>query len=122
LFALGHVDDPLIVNGRNLFVYEIGNLLSCLYGLTPGRALACAEFEPRTGATRLLILGEPSSDAVDIKALEAEIRILVLAETGIFPGTVRFLLRGFLLKSSSGKIARAENIRKYREWIGRVTL
>jgi fatty-acyl-CoA synthase len=95
LFVLGRLDDLLIINDRNLFAHEIENLMSRLDGLTPGRALACAEFEPRTGAARLLILGEPSSNAADIKALEAEIRILVLAETGIFPGTVRFLPRGF---------------------------
>jgi len=35
--------------------------------------------------------------------------------TGVFPAAVHFLPRGFLVKSSSGKIARAESFRKYHE-------
>jgi acyl-CoA synthetase (AMP-forming)/AMP-acid ligase II len=115
LFVLGRVDDLLIINGKNLFAHEIEDLLTGLAGMIPGRALACTDFDPRMGATRLLILGEPENEDTDTKALEAEIRRVVLAQTGIFPGAVHFLPRGFLVKSTSGKIARAESFRKYKE-------
>ena len=62
----------------------------------------------------LLILGEPLRDDADTRPLEKEIRQIVLAQTGIFPGAVHFLPRGFLVKSSSGKIARAESFRKFK--------
>jgi acyl-CoA synthetase (AMP-forming)/AMP-acid ligase II len=115
LFVLGRVDDLLIINGKNLFAHELEDLLTSLAGMTPGRVLACTDFDPRMGANRLLILGEPEREDTDIKALEVEIRRVVLAQTGIFPGAVHFLPRGFLVKSTSGKIARAETIRKYKE-------
>jgi acyl-CoA synthetase (AMP-forming)/AMP-acid ligase II len=114
LFVLGRVDDLLIVNGKNLFAHEIENLVSGLAGMAPGRTLACTEFDPRLGAMRLLVLGEPEAGVEDVATLESAIRQLVLSHTGIFPGTVRLLPRGYLLKSSSGKLARAASIRKYQ--------
>jgi hypothetical protein len=54
--------------------------------------------------------------------LEGEIRQLILAQTGVFPGAVHFVPRGFLVKSSSGKIARVESYRKYKEHISRTVL
>ncbi len=59
----------------------------------------------------------PHAPAIDTRALEAEIRQVVLGQTGIFPGAVHFLPRGFLVKPSSGKIARAESYRKYKDGI-----
>lgn len=114
LFVLGRVDDLLIVNGKNLFAHEVEDLLSEIGGLAPGRILVCTDFDPRLGAARLLILGEPNAERPDTKVLEAEIRQAVLAYTGVFPGGVHLLPRGFLVKSSSGKIARAESYRKYK--------
>jgi fatty-acyl-CoA synthase len=117
LFVLGRVDDLLIVNGKNLFAHEIEDLLTGLAGIAPGRTLACTDFDPRMGATRLLVLGEPDSENRDTKLLETEVRQVVLAQTGIFASTVFFLPRGFLVKSSSGKIARGESYRKYKQHI-----
>ena len=118
LFVLGRVDDLLIINGKNLFAHEIESIVTALPGIAPGRVLASADFDPRMGAARLLILAERDDQPLDAKALEAEIRQAVLASTGIFPGGVQFLPRGFLVKSSSGKIARAQSLRKYRDHAG----
>jgi acyl-CoA synthetase (AMP-forming)/AMP-acid ligase II len=118
LFVLGRVDDLLIVNGRNLFAHEIESIVTTLPGIAPGRVLASADFDPRMGAIRLFILAERNDQDIDAKALEADIRQAVLASTGIFPGGVQFLPRGFLVKSSSGKIARAQSLRKHREHTG----
>jgi fatty-acyl-CoA synthase len=115
LFVLGRVDDLLIVNGKNLFAHEIEDLLTNLKEIAPGRILACTDFDLGMGATRLHILVEPNLENIDTKALANEIRKVVLAQTGVFPGAVHFLPRGFLVKSSSGKIARSESYRKFKE-------
>ena len=115
LFVLGRVDDLLIVNGKNLFAHEIEDLLTDIPGLTPGRSLACTDFDARLGAARLLILGDTLSPDADSKAIEGQVRQTVLAQTGIFPGAVHLLPRGFLVKSSSGKIARAESFQKFKQ-------
>ena len=83
--------------------------------MPPGRVLACAEFEPKLGATRLLILAERLAENSDTRAIEEHIRQTTLAQTGLLPSRIHFLPRGFLVKSSSGKIARAESFRKYKE-------
>src|SRR5262249_55425420 len=110
LFVLGRVDDLLIVNGRNLFAHEIESVVSRMAGIVPGRVLASTEHDPALGASRLMILCEADTEARDGGALGIQIRKHVLAETGIFPAAVHFLPRGFLIKSSSGKLARAESI------------
>jgi acyl-CoA synthetase (AMP-forming)/AMP-acid ligase II len=117
LFVLGRVDDLLIINGKNLFAHEIESQLTAIIGIAPGRTLAFTDFDEKIGATRLVILGEAASEEADIKALEAEIRQAVLGQTGIFPSAVHFLPRGFLVKSSSGKIARGESYRKFKAYI-----
>jgi fatty-acyl-CoA synthase len=115
LFVLGRVDDLLIVNGKNLFAHEIEDLLVGVAGIAPGRTLACADFDPKLGASRLIVLAEAMADNVEIKELEGAIRKIVFAQTGVFPSAVHFLPRGFLVKSTSGKIARVESYRKYKE-------
>ena len=114
LFVLGRVDDLLIVNGRNVFAHEIEDVVNGVAGVAPGRALACTDFSPQAGAVRLLIVCEPASDDVVPATLQAGIRQVVLDHTGMFPGAVHLVARGFLVKSSSGKIARAESFRKFR--------
>jgi fatty-acyl-CoA synthase len=115
LFPLGRVDDLLIVNGKNLFAHEIEDLLVGVAGIAPGRTLACADFDPKLGASRLIVLAAAVADNAETRELEGEIRKIVFAQTGVFPSAVHFLPRGFLVKSTSGKIARVENYRKYKE-------
>ena len=114
LYVLGRIDDLLIINGKNLFAHEVESAISELVGVAPGRVLAISEFDPGLGASRLLILTERDGSQIDAKTLQDAIRQTVLANTGIFPGSVQFLDRGFLVKSSSGKIARAQSLQKYR--------
>ena len=112
LFVLGRVDDLLIVNGRNLFAHELEEQLSVVPGVAPGRVLACTEFEPKLGATRLIILAEPLAKSANSKLMGEHIRRITLDQTGLLPSTIQFLPRGFLVKSSSGKIARIEKLPK----------
>jgi len=113
LFVIGRIDDLLIINGRNLLAHELEEALGQLSGVTPGRVLVGSEFIARLGATRLIVLAELNDESLNKKTIETKIRDTVLAQTGIFPGIVKFIPRGFLVKSTSGKIARAESMRKY---------
>lgn len=115
LFVLGRVDDLLTVNGRSLFAHEVEDVLTALPGLAAGRALAGTAFDAQLGATRLLILVEPADAASDPRALESDVRRIVLAHTGLSPSAVHVLPRGFLVKSSSGKLARGQCWRKFAQ-------
>jgi acyl-CoA synthetase (AMP-forming)/AMP-acid ligase II len=115
LFVIGRTDDLLIINGRNIFAHEVEDLLNDVDGVVPGRVIVHGEYDVQLSATRLLVLAELADDSDDEKAIAAQIRSDVFSRCGIFPGAIRFVPRGFLVKSTSGKLSREQSYRKYRQ-------
>lgn len=111
----GRARDLVIVRGANHAPEEFEAPLAALPGLRPGCAVALG-FEPEGGAGEaLLVLAERARDesAPDAE-LEARVRRAVLAATGIAPHTVRLLAPGTLPRTSSGKLRRAEALRRFQ--------
>ncbi len=109
LFVIGRSDDVLVVNGKKLVAHEIEDALHALPGIAPGRVLVFAEHDEAEGASRLVVAAEPLGDD---PALAAAIRRAVAENCGVRPHRVSLVDRGFLLKSTSGKISRAASIAK----------
>ena len=112
LFVLGRRDDLLILLGRNVYANEIESLLSDVAGLKPGRVLAMGLDDDSVGSQELVVVAEivPGSDP---KATRAAIRLRLESILGITPKRIVFVAAGWLVKSTSGKIGRAENRRKF---------
>ena len=116
LVVIGRLDDLLIVNGKNLVAHEIEDDLSVeLPGMAPGRVLLCGEFDEAAGSNRLVVLAEAASTEIERGALAAAIRRRVYSACGVVPALVEILPRGFLVKSTSGKLARKQSWDKWRE-------
>lgn len=109
LFVIGRLDDVLNVNGKKLIAHEIEDALNALPGLAPGRVLVFAEHDDAEGASRLVVAAEPVAEDT---GLSAAIRRAVAENCGLRPHRVLLLERGFLLKSTSGKISRQASIDK----------
>ena len=112
LFVVGRSDDLIIVNGRNLLAHEVEDVASSQPGVAPGRVFVYAEMDEATGTNRLCVaaeLAQPNEDQATVTAM-----LLTAVETaaGVAPLRVQIVERGFLVKSSSGKIAREESRRK----------
>ncbi len=112
LFVLGRRDDLLILLGRNVYANEIEELLSDVAGLKPGRVLAMGLDDEGVGSQELVIVAE-TVPGTDPKATRAAIRLRLESILGITPKRVVFVAAGWLVKSTSGKIGRAENRRKF---------
>jgi fatty-acyl-CoA synthase len=116
IHILGRADDMLIVNGRNLHAGEIEALIDDL-GLTqPGRVVAFTEYDERIGGNGLVILAErlrpsPERDDVIIDRIVEQVR----GALDIQPRAARLVPRGWIVKTTSGKIARDANRRKYQD-------
>jgi hypothetical protein len=82
--------------------------------VAPGRAIVCDLYDPAAGGNRLIVLIE-LADGATAATVTAEARKAVFTACGIFPGAVRVVPRGFLVKSSSGKLSRSASYRKFRE-------
>jgi acyl-CoA synthetase (AMP-forming)/AMP-acid ligase II len=113
LFVVGRVDDVLNINGKKVIAHEIEAELNALEGIAPGRVLVYSDYDPDSGATQLFVAVE----TVDVpdhcrSNLPAAIRRAIFSGCGIRPHHVSIVDRGFLLKSTSGKISRQASIRK----------
>ena len=111
LFVLGRRDDLLIIFGRNVFAHEIEALLTGIPGLKPGRVLAMGLPNAETGSQDLVVLAEPG--AGDAGAARSTVRSRLESVLGITVRRVEFVEPGWLVKSTSGKISRSANRRKY---------
>jgi acyl-CoA synthetase (AMP-forming)/AMP-acid ligase II len=114
LYVLGRLDDLLILNGRNYHAAEIEGLLNQITGLKPGRAAAFATANEMRGTSELVIVAETdNSSYIDAPILRHAIREAIFQGIGIYPAEVTVVPPGWLVKTSSGKIARGANAMKH---------
>jgi fatty-acyl-CoA synthase len=114
LFVLGRLDDVLIINGRNLFAHEIEAAVTSLPGLKRGRTVALAWFDPRVGSDSLVLMAE--RDRVASRRdddLRREISMLVHSVFNVTPRAIELVEEGRLIKTTSGKISRKENLTRF---------
>jgi fatty-acyl-CoA synthase len=116
VFVLGRVDDLLILNGRNFHAAEIEALLNDVAGLKPGRNVAFGEFSRARGTNELIVVAETPLDAVaeDADPTRHRVREVLFEGIGLYPAEVLLVPQGWLVKTTSGKIARGANAEKYR--------
>ena len=114
IYVLGRVDDLIIINGRNIYAHQIEAIANSIEGVKPGRAVAVSYFEERVGSEVLVIIAEklPSAIGNEVKIIK-NIMMQVLSAVDVTPKAVKLVEPGWLVKTSSGKISRKENLKKY---------
>jgi acyl-CoA synthetase (AMP-forming)/AMP-acid ligase II len=110
-YICGRDKDVVIIRGVNHAPQEFEGCLDAAPGVRPGCAVAFGFIPEDTGEESLLLLVETTPAAAD--DLSERIRALVLAQTSVKPHTVRLLPPGTLPRTSSGKLRRAEALRRY---------
>ena len=114
LYVLGRLDDLIIVNGRNLYAHEVEAAVHSIEGLKPGRTVAIAWFDSRIGSETLVIMAEraATNDRPD-KDIRHDISQVVHSIFNVMPRAIDLLDEGRLVKTSSGKISRKENLERF---------
>ena len=114
LFVHGRARDLVIVRGANHAPEEFESALAGIEGLRPGCGVAIGFVPPDGDREELLVLAERGRGArKGGDALERAVRAAVLSRTGVQPHTVCFLEPGTLPRTSSGKMRRAEALRRF---------
>nr|AYM54023.1 AMP-binding protein [Pyxidicoccus fallax] len=112
LYLTGRAKDVVIIRGANHAPQAFEEPLHAVDGVRTGCAVALG-FTPEGGQDEaLLILAERAGDGAD-EEVEERIRAAVVEATGVRPHTVRLLAPGTLPRTSSGKLRRAEALRRY---------
>ena len=114
VLVVGRSKDLLIIAGKNVYPQDIEALLYELDGIHPGRAVAFGVADEREGTELLAVLAELDSDDPDAKrALQVAVRQHIARSSEVTVSYVTFVPRGWLIKTSSGKAARAANRDKW---------
>jgi acyl-CoA synthetase (AMP-forming)/AMP-acid ligase II len=112
LFLTGRAKDVVIIRGANHAPQEFEECLESVEGLRTGCAVALG-FTPEGEQDEALLLLAEHAPGARLEGLEERVREAVVAGTGVRPHTVRVLEPGTLPRTSSGKLRRAESLRRY---------
>lgn len=113
VFVVGRIKDVIIVNGKNIFAHDVEAAVSRVDGVKPGRVAAFGHYVESVGTEQLVVLAEREDNLINEVALRAAINRAVSAEVGVVCGDVRVVMPGWLRKTTSGKMSRSDNKKKY---------
>jgi fatty-acyl-CoA synthase len=120
VYVTGRKKDLIIVGGKNVYPQDLEALGSEVAGIHPGRVVAFGVMDEETGTEEVVLVAEMEEEPAGggeasgrADELAEEIRRRVSRGSDIVLRSVKVVGRGWLLKTSSGKIARGANRDKY---------
>ncbi len=115
VYVSGRLKDLIIVQGRNFAPGDIEAAVAEVPGVAPGRVVAFGLPDERLGTEQVAVLFE--ADAEHAGAGETRVALAirnhVAQSLDCRPGVVRAVPARWLVKSTSGKLARGDNRAKY---------
>jgi fatty-acyl-CoA synthase len=119
LFVTGRKKDIIIVGGVNLYPQDIETSIHDVPGVHPGRVVAFGVFDPHAGTEAVAVIAETDvADASMWPSLKETIRAQIARRNECVAKFVHVVPPGWLLKTSSGKLARSANREKYFREMG----
>jgi acyl-CoA synthetase (AMP-forming)/AMP-acid ligase II len=114
VFVSGRKKDMIIVGGKNIYPQDLESLTYEVPGVHAGRAVAFGMFDETQGTEEVVIIAEvDSDDAEDQQKIADAIRLHVTKNSAIALRYVKAVGPKWILKTSSGKTARAANKEKF---------
>jgi len=114
LYITGRQKDLIIVAGKNIYPQDIENSLYDIPGVHPGRAVAFGVQNTQLGTEDIAVIAEVETEDAEARAaIEREIRARIAQTTDVMAHYVHLVGPMWLLKTSSGKIARTANREKF---------
>ncbi len=116
VFVTGRKKDLIIVGGKNIYPQDLEAIANLTPGLYPGRSVAFGVLDPEVGSESIVMVCELEDELATPEvqeSIEQELRRRVVAQTEVALKDVRLVGRKWLIKTSSGKIARSANRDKY---------
>lgn len=114
VFIIGRKKDLIIVGGKNVYPQDLERLAGLVPGVHPGRVVAFGVFNEEIGTEDVVIVAEVETQDENEKIkIGDDIRKQVTRGSDIALRFVHIVERNWLIKTSSGKIARSANREKY---------
>jgi acyl-CoA synthetase (AMP-forming)/AMP-acid ligase II len=110
VFVLGRKKDLLIVGGKNVYPQDLEALASTVEGIHPGRVAVFGVPNPQAGTEDAGLVAEvDTEDDTKQTAVRAELRRVISNGSDVTVRHIWLVPRGWLIKTSSGKVARSAN-------------
>jgi len=110
VYVLGRKKDLLIVGGKNVYPQDLEALVSRVEGVHPGRVAVFGVPNPQAGTEDAGLVAEVDVEDVDAQnAIRANIRKAIASGSDVAVRHIWLVRRGWLIKTSSGKVARSAN-------------
>ncbi len=115
LYVSGRKKDLIIVGGKNIYPQDLEAIAGTVPGIYPGRSVAFGLPDVRMGTEQIIMVCELESACgpEDKHKIERELRTRIVQQSEVTLHDVRLVEKRWLIKTSSGKIARADNRAKY---------
>ncbi len=114
VYITGRKKDLIIVGGKNVYPQDLEELAGQVPGVHPGRVVAFGVFSEESGTEDVVMVTEADTEDVgQRRRIADEIRQRVTRGSDVALRFVRIVDPHWLLKTSSGKVARAANHEKY---------
>ena len=120
LYVTGRKKDMIIIGGKNVYPQDIESLVGQVADVHAGRVVAFGIFDEAAGTEEVVVVAETDAqDPDEIKRISDTVRIHVTKNSAVALRWVHLVGPKWLLKTSSGKIARSANKEKYLKQTGR---
>jgi fatty-acyl-CoA synthase len=114
VYIIGRAKDLIINAGKNVYPQDIEAIVNAVGGVKPGRAVVFGVPDEREGTELIAVVAETTTtDADAIARIKREVRQTVAAQSTVSVSYVSLVDSQWLIKTSSGKIARAANREKW---------
>ncbi len=114
VYVVGRSKDLIINAGKNVYPQDIEAIVNTVAGIHAGRAVAFGVPDQREGTELIAVVAEvDTDDPAQRKAITQNIRQAVVQSSTVTVNYVQLVDERWLIKTSSGKIARAANRDKW---------
>ncbi|MCC6189301.1 MAG: AMP-binding protein [Anaerolineales bacterium] len=114
VYVTGRMKDLIIVGGKNVYPQDLEMLASEVPGVHPGRVVVFGVFNAELGTEDVVVVAEADSeDEAERAAIAGNIRQHINRGSDVVVRAVQMVGPRWVLKTSSGKVARAANRDKF---------
>jgi fatty-acyl-CoA synthase len=116
LYVTGRKSDLIILGGVNIYPHDVENIVGEHTAVVTGRVAAIGVDDAELGTQRLVVIVESrSTDSSTLQEIEAHIHREVPVRLGVSVDEVHHAPYRWLIKTSSGKMARIPNFKRLAE-------
>ena len=113
VYISGRKKDLIIVGGKNVYSRDLENIVNDVEGVHNGRVAAFGMPNQLSGTEDVIIVAEEEENNSNREEIAEVVRLAIAKSTDVIVRQVHIVERGWLLKTSSGKVSRSANREKY---------